>query len=393
MVQKLPLMARNDFLFIFSRVVQKMSVTRMLSCTYEALAIYRIVFGTLLTIELLNRYRYLHAFYTNDGTYPLPLLYQHIDTMYHSVCILHCTASSILQQQILLGIHVFCSVLWTLGCAYKPRQQYWNNILCFLLWYLYLSLTLRNIWLSYILDRYIHYLLFIGIFLPLHQHYTISSVLFVRNNMTSTTATVINDSVSKRTTTLTTTPTSTAKALKQNNNNYTHSVAIIDDGDNVRDSDPSQLQRSTSSPTCCILYISPATICIKLLLLWIYIDAGYGKYQNQGWSYNAYPLPALDTYARHTIVAQYITTIIGGTPGWRILTPLVVYIELCCVPTALLGWLLYNPTMIYIAVASITPRSNITMDYLPSHFWICIIVTVPTSSSKNYCCYARHLRK
>lgn len=41
---------------------------------------------------------------------------------------------------------------------------------------------------------------------------------------------------------------------------------------------------------------------MKVLVLWIYLDAGGGKYMDplKGWSYNADPLPALDTYTRHT---------------------------------------------------------------------------------------------
>lgn len=41
---------------------------------------------------------------------------------------------------------------------------------------------------------------------------------------------------------------------------------------------------------------------MKLLVFWIYLDAGGGKYLDplQGWSYHADPLPALDTYTRHT---------------------------------------------------------------------------------------------
>jgi hypothetical protein len=41
---------------------------------------------------------------------------------------------------------------------------------------------------------------------------------------------------------------------------------------------------------------------MKILVFWIYLDAGGGKYMDpmEGWSYHADPLPALDTYTRHT---------------------------------------------------------------------------------------------
>ena len=38
-----------------------------------------------------------------------------------------------------------------------------------------------------------------------------------------------------------------------------------------------------------------ATVALKAQVLWIYLDAGYGKYSNplQGWTLRADPLPAL----------------------------------------------------------------------------------------------------
>ena len=49
--------------------------------------------------------------------------------------------------------------------------------------------------------------------------------------------------------------------------------------------------------------VSLATIALKAQVCWIYLDAGQGKYNDPlgGWTLNADPLPALDTYARHTV--------------------------------------------------------------------------------------------
>jgi hypothetical protein len=84
--------------------------------------------------------------------------------------------------------------------------------------------------------------------------------------------------------------------------------------------------------------VSMATIAIKAHVLWIYLDAGYGKYSDPlgGWTYNADPLPALDTYARHTLAARYLYALL--TPkGLRIMTPTVVYLELFCAPITLIA--------------------------------------------------------
>jgi len=135
-------------------------------------------------------------------------------------------------------------------------------------WFLYLSLTLRNTWLSFILDRYFHYLLFYSMFLPLDECWSVTS-------------------------------------RKKKNND---------------------------------IILSLATIALKLQVLWIYLDAGSGKFMDPlgGWTYNADPLPALDTYARHTTAARYFYALLGPE-GLRLLTPTVVYAELLSAPVALIG--------------------------------------------------------
>ena len=279
----------------------------MFGCTYPAMALFRIGLNLLVTMELLSRFTYLPSFYSNgdtDGTLPISLLLNKVDPLYQFILCFpysYCYGD-LFQQQVLLGVQVAISIAITLGF-------YGSNTLCFISWYLYFTLTLRNTWLSYILDRYIHYLLFLSIFLPHYECYSIHSYLrSLRQRKNRNTAKTVSS-------------TPAAAAVVE--------VAASD------------------------WYISPATIVMKLFLVWIYFDAGYGKFENQGWSYNAHPLPALDTYARHTIIAQYITTMIGGTYGWRILTPMVVYIELCVVPLTLLGLYLYNSTIVYTGIVLI----------------------------------------
>ena len=83
-------------------------------------------------------------------------------------------------------------------------------------------------------------------------------------------------------------------------------------------------------------YASPATIAFKLLVTWLYLDAGYGKYADplRGWTWYASPLPALDTYVRHTRAARYAYAFLGPA-GLRLATPSVVYVELLGAPCAL----------------------------------------------------------
>lgn len=102
------------------------------------------------------------------------------------------------------------------------------------------------------------------------------------------------------------------------------------------------------------LVVSIATIGLKLQVLWIYLDAGGGKYMDPlgGWTYNADPLPALDTYARHTTAAHYLYALLRPE-GLRLMTPLVVYIELLSAPVSFLGGMLNWPALTYGAIGLI----------------------------------------
>lgn len=71
-----------------------------------------------------------------------------------------------------------------------------------------------------------------------------------------------------------------------------------------------------------------------------------------GWSYGAKPLPALDSYTRHTVGARYMYSLLGPE-GLRLLTPTVVWVELLAAPIALLGSFLGWPSLIYVAVSLI----------------------------------------
>lgn len=137
----------------------------VLGATSEALALFRIILGFLLVCELVLRFRYLHVFYTDEGTMPLNLLLPRIDDLYKAVC-LHCHFGYLWQQQILLAIQVFAAILLTMG--YKTR------IMSMISWYMYTSLILRCTWLYFILDRYFYYLLFLSMFLPMDERWSIS---------------------------------------------------------------------------------------------------------------------------------------------------------------------------------------------------------------------------
>jgi hypothetical protein len=189
-----------------------------------------------------------------------------------------------------------------------------TKLMSILSFYMYTSLILRCTWLYFILDRYFYYLLFYSMFLPLNEKWS----------------------------------------LNNNNNN--------------------------NNNKCGKLFVNPATVAIKLLVLWIYLDAGVGKYIDvkHGWTYHADPLPALDTYARHTLPAQYLYTILGPD-GLRLLTPVVVYIEIFCVPIVLFGSYFRKTNIVNFTIfivcsmhigISFTIRNSYLLSYVACCVWI-----------------------
>lgn len=284
-------------------------------CTYEGLALFRIVLGLLLTVELMLRFRFLHVFYTDEGTKPLRLLLPKIDDLYVWVCY-HCRFGTLLQQQVLLGIQVAVAICFSIG--------FHTKIAAVLSFYMYTSLILRNTWLYFILDRYFYYFLFYSMFLPVGKKWSL-------------------DAEAKR-----------------------------------RRKNPVERSGETSS-----IFVNPATVALKLLVFWIYIDAGFGKFfdPKEGWTYHADPLPALDTYARHTVFAQHLYGLLGPG-GLRLMTPIVVYVEILCVPVALLGSYLGNAGIVNFAIAvicqmhigiSLSIRNSHLLSYVASCVWLVFI--------------------
>jgi hypothetical protein len=252
-------------------------------------------------------------------TMPTQLLLPRIDNLYRSVC-LHCHFGELWQQQTLLSVQTVVAILFTIGYQTRP--------MAIASWYLYTSLILRNTWLYFILDRYFYYLLFYAMFLPLDRRLSISA-----------------------------------------------------------------MNRKESAPPCGAsvegggsrIFVNPATVAMKLLVLWIYIDAGVGKYLDpkKGWTYQADPLPALDTYARHTLPAQYLYAMLGPE-GLRWLTPTVVWVEIVSAPLAFIGSYLGNPGLVNFAIGlvcqmhlgiSLTIRNSVLLSYVACSAW-CVFLPV-----------------
>jgi len=286
-------------------------------CNLKALAIYRITVALVLLAELSLRYRFLHAFYSDEGTLPLTLLRPKIDTLYKFVSI-HTLSDCMPFQIVLLTIQIIIAIALLVG--------YKSNVAAFLSWWMYFSLTLRNTWLAFILDRYFHYLLFYAIWLPIGHFWSIECLPLGKTMPKNTTV------------------------------------------------------------------MNIATFALKLQIFWIYIDAGVGKLLDEkaGWSYFADPLPALDTYTRHTLVAQYMYGMLGP-PGLRLLTPIVVWVEILAAPLCLVGSFMRIEKLQKIAVFAIcslhigiafTIRNTALLSFIAMTAW-CVYLPPGTFNEKE----------
>ncbi len=80
----------------------------------------------------------------SSRTLPLKLLLPKSDSLYKAVC-MHCYSGSMIYLQLLLSVQVVLAVMLIVG--YKTKLASIAS------WILNLSLTLRNTWLNFILDR------------------------------------------------------------------------------------------------------------------------------------------------------------------------------------------------------------------------------------------------
>ena len=247
--------------------------------------------------------------------------------MYKLVCV-HCLSGSLIFQQALLALQCVLAFGLLIG--------YYSRFMAIASWVLYLSLTLRNTWLNFILDRYFHYLLFYAMFLPLDLCWAVTSK---------------------------STKTSTQQQLQEH-----------------------------SFPATNVL--SLATMALKLQVAWIYLDAGTGKYLDPlgGWTYSADPLPALDTYARHTVGARYLYALLRPA-GLRCLTPTVVYVELLAAPVALLAsyfqWDIVVQTTVAVVCSlhigiAITVRNTVLLSLIACVAWTVFLPLQPVTSNRSH---------
>ena len=228
---------------------------------------FRVCLSLMIFFTAFERWPVLRVFYTDDGTLSVSRLRSMTggpDTWHNKICIHGWSGLLIWQQfltvvQCLLAFFLLCHSQRWMRCLriLDPRGLAAASLL------LYISATLRNIQLAYILDRYMHVLLLAAACLPLDD---------------------------------------SSECVNRSGKKDNARVPVV---------------RSLA----CLLY--------RLELAWIYLDAGQAKLfaEDGGWmsslwkagdndpsdnGANEAPLPALDSYLRHTPFATWYVTIEGG---------------------------------------------------------------------------------
>lgn len=135
---------------------------RRLAVSGRAAALFRIAVGSVVLLDLYSRFLVLEWFYADTGAFPRWAIMPEPseEPAVWALCV-HAWLGSLGWQHALVALHAACAVCFTFGAW--PRASG-----CACLW-LHLSLTLRNPTVVYILDRYIHLLLFFAVLLPVRQ--------------------------------------------------------------------------------------------------------------------------------------------------------------------------------------------------------------------------------
>ncbi|GMI49274.1 hypothetical protein TrCOL_g9633 [Triparma columacea] len=114
----------------------------------------RITLGCVIIWEVLTRIPLIQAFYTSTSTWPTSVFLPSTSITYSILSFPHTilTLDQYYPFLLLLLLHALLELGNVVDLITLPTSDAVSRLLS---WYLYVSLTLRNTWLAYILDRYI----------------------------------------------------------------------------------------------------------------------------------------------------------------------------------------------------------------------------------------------
>lgn len=131
--------------------------------------LFRLTLGLILISELITRIPLLPSFYSSTSTHPLTNILP-LSPSYALLSLPHTIINSndkVWTNLIITTVHIAVEIANIVDVLNYPKADGFSK---FISWYLYLSLTLRNTWLTYILDRYLIQFLLLSSFLTYSNH-------------------------------------------------------------------------------------------------------------------------------------------------------------------------------------------------------------------------------
>ena len=146
---------------------------RLFATSWRSLALFRFALGTVVALEVADKWPLLEALYTDTGALPrsavLPLPEDGGEGLLAWVVSVHSWHGSLLWVQTLSCLQLVFAAALASGAA--PVT---SSLGC---WWLHCSCALRNASLVYILDRYLHLLLLFSALLPVAPRASLASPL------------------------------------------------------------------------------------------------------------------------------------------------------------------------------------------------------------------------
>lgn len=152
----------------------KVKVTELFGIDLRSLAFFRICLAIVVISDLLIRASDIEAFYTDSGLMPRILLLQRFSDPWNIS--IHLASGSFYWQLILFLLHGLLAFMLLIG--FKTR------LATFMLWFLFVSLHLRNPVILHGGDHLLRSLLFWSIFIPLSARWSLDSLVSFKPDIT-----------------------------------------------------------------------------------------------------------------------------------------------------------------------------------------------------------------
>lgn len=160
----------NRFTQVGERVANRY-LKQVFSIDERAIAVFRMLLGSVVITDVLIRLGYLNFFYTDNGVYPVKIMLQYNDGVFGSIA---AVMSNSIGAVLVFSLCIITAGMVVIG--YKSRVMMFTTLL------LVLVIHHRNIFTLNSGDLLLRCLLLWGVFLPLGKKWSVDSVLRNKSN-------------------------------------------------------------------------------------------------------------------------------------------------------------------------------------------------------------------